>query len=234
MWIATVLPVVSILLLSGVEPLAAQATGRIEGTATISPLLNPSHSRVRVYTEPGVRLSGKTKEHQFERVVFYLEPSSALRGTTSPASAPAPVMKQNDGAFVPHVLPVIAGTRVDFPNEDPVYHNVFSLSRNESFDLGRYPRGRSKSNLFEKPGIVQVFCHIHSDMSGYVLVLENSFYVVPDAQGAFAIENVPPGTHNLVIWHERIRPVKQPVTVTAGGTSRIQVRVPIQETTGGR
>jgi plastocyanin len=175
-------------------------------------------------------LTGKTNEHPFERVLFYLEPAPQLRGGTAPATAPAPVMRQNDGAFVPHVLPIVAGTTVSFPNEDPVYHNVFSLTRGNDFDLGRYKKGSTKTRAFDKPAVVQVFCHIHSDMSAYIVVLENPFYVVPDAQGKFAIENVPAGEYTLVIWHERIRPVKQAVSVKAGATTPLNLRVPILET----
>ena len=86
----------------------------------------------------------------------------------------------------------MVGSSVGFPNHDPVFHNVFSLSGTRSFDLGRYPRGESRAHLFTKPGPVQVFCHIHSDMSGIVLVLGNRFFTVPIAPGSYVSTAFPP------------------------------------------
>ena len=89
-------------------------------------------------------------------------------------------VRQRDENFVPRVVAVTVGSEVEFPNDDPIYHNVFSLSRARTFDLGRYARGSSKSVEFESPSLIQVFCHIHADMSGYILVLQNPFFVQPD------------------------------------------------------
>jgi hypothetical protein len=124
------------------------------------------------------------------------------------------------------VLPVLRGSTVRFPNEDPVFHNVFSLSRVRSFDLGRYPKGASKSVRFERAGIVQVFCHIHTDMSAVVLVLENPFFTVP-ARGHYAIEGVPPGDYRVVAWHERIKPLEYRVHVEAGKTAVLDLNIPL-------
>src|SRR6185436_16319642 len=138
------------------------------------------------------------------------------------------VMSQSQETFVPHVLSIMRGGRVDFPNADDIYHNVFSLSSTRTFDLGRYPTGSSKSVTFNKPGVVQVFCHIHSDMSGIVFVLPNPFFARPDSAGTYAIENVPAGEYTLIGWHERTKPVAVKVRVTAGGTARVDFNLPLE------
>jgi hypothetical protein len=136
-------------------------------------------------------------------------------------------IEQRNETFVPHVLPVLRGSTVEFPNKDPVFHNVFSLSSSRSFDLGRYPKGTSKSVRFDRPGTVQVFCHIHSDMSAVVLVLDNPFFTIPAAPGRYTINGVPAGEYRLVAWHERIKPIVRSVRVRAGQTTILDLNVPL-------
>jgi hypothetical protein len=141
-------------------------------------------------------------------------------------------MSQRDERFAPHVLPVLQGTTVDFPNDDDVYHNVFSLSSaagKGGFDLGRYPKGASKSWTFDKAGTVQVFCHIHSDMSAVVLVLPNPFFASPDDAHRFAIDDVPDGDYTIVGWHERIRPITRKIHVAAGQTTTVDFNIPLPQ-----
>lgn len=214
------------------ESARAQETGRIEGTATISHQLTRDRPRVRVYSEPGTAPPAPASESPFANVVLYLEGDARLAGARPPAVPP--VLRQHGERFVPHVLPVVVGATVEFPNDDPIYHNVFSLSRVRTFDLGRYPRGSSRSVRFDTPGVVQVFCHIHADMSGYILVLENPYFVVPDAQGHFVLDGVPPGDYRLITWHERIRPMVTPIHVEAGHTASLQLNIPIPDSTGTR
>ncbi len=167
---------------------------------------------------------------QLANVVIYLE-SDAHR----PLSAAGPqvimrvrsAMAQSNERFQPHVLPVLLGATVEFPNQDDVFHNVFSLSATSKFDLGRYPKGASKSVRFDKPGAVQVFCHIHADMSAIVLVLSNPFFATPDAAGRFAIDDVPPGEYTIVGWHERTKPVVRHVTVAAAQTTTLDFNIPV-------
>lgn len=121
-------------------------------------------------------------------------------------------MDQRNETFVPHVLAVTAGTVVDFPNSDAFYHNVFSLSKPRRFDLGRYPAGSSKSVRFDRPGIVRVFCEIHSHMNAFILVFAHPFFAVSDADGRYRIEDVPPGTYDVVAWNEGT--ASEPKTVT--------------------
>lgn len=127
---------------------------------------------------------------------------------------PGPVqMDQRRETFEPYVLPVMVGTSVDFPNSDPVYHNVFSLSKAKRFDLGRYAAGQSKAVRFDRPGIVRIFCDIHSHMSAYVLVFAHRFFAATDENGRYSIEGVPPGRYTLVAWTDGKERSRRSVTV---------------------
>jgi hypothetical protein len=114
------------------------------------------------------------------------------------------------------VLAVTVGAVVDFPNSDRFYHNVFSLSKAARFDLGRYAKGKSKSVRFDQPGIVRVFCEIHSHMNAFILVFAHPFFAVTDAEGRYRINNVPAGAYNVVAWNEGVASDPKAVTVGAG------------------
>jgi plastocyanin len=150
------------------------------------------------------------------RSVVYLDP--APRAAFDTREEPRPRMDQRNETFFPHVLAIVAGTTVDFPNSDQTYHNVFSLSKTKSFDLGRYAVGRSKSVRFDRPGIVRVFCDIHSHMSAFILVFSHRYFSVADAEGRYRLDNVPPGTYTVVAWNESA-PLesRQAVIPEAGG-----------------
>jgi hypothetical protein len=218
------------LLIATALPAAGSAraqTGRIEGTATISRRLIAVRQRIRVYEEPGsTTAKPRADDHPFANVVLFLE--AVPGGRELPRGAPE--MRQLGERFMPHVLPVIAGSTVRFPNDDPIYHNVFSLSRARTFDLGRYARGSSKDVVFQSAGLVQVFCHIHADMSGYILVLGNPYFVQPEENGQFSLDGVPPGEYRLIAWHERVRPNATIVRVTARGVTLVTVAIPITDT----
>ena len=213
--------------------LQAPSAGRLEGTARISSRLTALRLRVRLYAEPGdpgQPVPAPNGTNPFANVVLYLEDAEPLTAS-DPAPPPLPpVMRQHQERFEPHVLAVVQGTTISFPNDDPIYHNVFSLSRARTFDLGRYPQGQSKSLRFGSAGVVQVFCHIHADMNGYILVLPNRYFISPDSSGHFVIDGVPPGEYRLVAWHERIRPIVTPVRVDAGQTTLLELSIPLAET----
>jgi plastocyanin len=143
---------------------------------------------------------GNMHEPPDRRSVVYLDP--APRAAFDTREEPRPRMDQIKETFVPHVLPIVAGTTVDFPNNDQTYHNVFSLSKTKTFDLGRYAVGRSKSVRFDRPGIVRVFCDIHSHMSAFILVFAHRYFALSDSDGTYRLENVPPGTYTVVAWNE--------------------------------
>jgi len=131
-----------------------------------------------------------------EKAVIYLE-SEAMKARVYVPPSEHPLLDQKDLMFHPQVLPILAGTTVDFPNRDNLFHNVFSYSQPKEFDLGRYPTGMQKSVRFDKPGVVRVYCDIHSHMNATILVLENPYFVVPDDQGSFSIKDVPRGTYTV-------------------------------------
>lgn len=126
--------------------------------------------------------------------------------TNTPTSAPktVQVITQRDAIFRPRLLPVMIGTTVEWPNKDDIFHNVFSMSESNPFDLGLYKDPELKKVKLENPGRVDVFCSIHSQMSCIILVLQNSFFAATDKAGRFRIENVPAGTYKLKAWHERL------------------------------
>ena len=155
--------------------------------------------------------------------VVYLE--SAPRGAFEQIEPGRAVMDQRNETFVPHVLAVTAGTLVEFPNSDRIYHNVFSLSKVSRFDLGRYEAGHSKSVRFDRPGVVRVFCEIHSHMNAFILVFGHPFFAMTDADGRYRIDNVPPGTYSLVAWNEGTASEARPVTIPDGGTTEVDLTV---------
>ena len=206
----------------------AGPTGRISGRVYVGDPVKTRKPRFRLYTDYG---PGSVPPPQIDsaspvrRVVVYLDsvPSESHAGHPSGTGQ---TMEQRNERFVPHVLPVLVGTPVGFPNRDPFFHNVFSLSGAKSFDLGRYAQNESRSVRFDKPGVVQVFCHIHSDMRAYIVVLDNPFFTVPDENGRFTLDGVPPGRYRLVGWQERAHPVTQMVTVEAGSTVVMDITIP--------
>jgi plastocyanin len=134
------------------------------------------------------------------RVVIYLEgPVSADQNSGAPATQQ---IQQLDRRFVPDMVVVPVGSTVSFPNMDPIFHNIYSLSKPKSFDLGSYDKGETRKVTFTKPGIVEVYCHLHPNMAATVVVTPNRWYARPDSSGQYRIPNVPPGQYTVVAWHK--------------------------------
>jgi plastocyanin len=141
------------------------------------------------------------------------------------ADAPHPVLDQRQQTFVPHVLAVPVGTTVDFPNSDPMFHNVFSASSAKTFDLGMYDKGEKKSVTFDKPGVVRVGCNVHPKMEAFVVVHTNPYAAVSDANGSYTVAGVPEGTYQLRVWHETLAERVVPITVHATEVEPVDVRL---------
>jgi plastocyanin len=216
---------------------AGSAAGSLSGTVTVGPQLATRRMRFLLYSDfiqPAATPAREEAGSEATNVVVYLKSAAGAAGARPAGFTGAPaVMRQEDLTFRPHVLPVVAGTTVEFPNGDPVFHNVFSLSRAASFDLGRYPRGSSRAVRFDTPGVVKVFCHIHSDMSAVILVLDNPHFARPDAAGRYRIDAIPPGDYTVVAWHERARPLSRRIRIDASAAARLDISIPLAETDSG-
>ncbi len=162
---------------------------------------------------------------EIRNVVVYLK-DATFRGTLPVTRVE---LHQQNETFVPHVLAITRGSTVDFPNDDPFFHNVFSLSSAAAFNLGRYPRGQSRPQKFNKAGLVKVFCDIHSHMSASILVLDHPYFTVPGNDGSYEIRNVPAGQYTIVGWHERVGERSAAVRVDAGRQATVDLTVPIED-----
>jgi len=209
---------------------APPGEGSLRGSVTLGPRLTARKMRFSLYPD----LSGaapsasRSPGEEIRNVVLYLE-SSAIESPGQNASGDSFQMEQKNESFLPHILPIVKGSTVVFPNSDPIYHNVFSLSKPASFDLGRYPRGASRSVRFDEPGVVKVFCHIHSDMSAVILVLDNPYFTTPDAEGSFRFPDLPSGTYTITAWHERARPIRREVLIRAGQETTMDFAIPLED-----
>ena len=168
-----------------------------------------------------VEVKNYQDEHEF--VVYIV---GAIGEKPLPPDKPLQVVttkriSQRGAMFSPHILPVVVGTTVEWPNYDEVLHNVFSMSEPKPFDLDLYKAPVIKNVTFDQPGRVDVFCSIHSAMSCVVLVLENPYFASTDAKGRYAIPNVPPGNYKLKAWYQRLPADVKEVTVPESGEVKV-------------
>jgi plastocyanin len=153
-----------------------------------------------------------------------------LEGVRMKASSAGAVRGQMQSAkktFTPRLIVVPREAGVEFPNSDPVFHNVFSVSGANRFDLGLYRSGSSKTRRFDARGLVRVYCNIHPQMVGFVMVVDSDVFAVTGPDGAFRLEGVPPGTYTLKTWHEEAGESQVPVTVRGGNESPIALRLDV-------
>jgi plastocyanin len=196
-------------------PRVSAANGIIRGRVE-APAASPRTERRPSISQVGGAHAHRQDDQEERQVsVVYLE--RAPRGAFGEPDERRVRMDQRDERFVPHVLAITVGSIVDFPNNDRTYHNVFSLSEARSFDLGRYAAGNSKPVRFDRPGIVRVFCDIHSHMNAFILVFAHRYFAVTDAEGRYRIDNVPPGAYTVSIWRESSPGESRPVTVPESG-----------------
>jgi hypothetical protein len=166
----------------------------------------------------GGKVSFVTKRGQnpvVSETLVWLEPV----GGRLPKVIPGKFQMVTRGKMVmPHVLAIPLGSTVDFPNDDPISHNLFSLSSNNAFDLGLYRRGSGKSMKFDTPGLVNVYCNVHPNMSAVIHVMATPYYGFTDPKGNYVIGSVPPGRYRLIAWNEQGGQTESPIEITPSGT----------------
>jgi plastocyanin len=156
--------------------------------------------------------------------VVYIKGRAGAAGTspTNVLEVTTKRVAQQGAVFLPHVLPVMVGTTIEWPNDDDIYHNVFSMSDVKQFDLGLYKGNPpNKRVTFDQPGRVDVFCSIHENMHCIILVLENPYFAATDDNGHYRISNVPPGTYQLKAWHERLPGDEREIVVPTNGEVKV-------------
>jgi plastocyanin len=201
--------------------------GEIRGVITVKRKLTKRVAAPSLDTyERGVAVPIAVEEEDplvYERThtVVYLE------GELPAAALVTKKMQQENRVFGPDLVVLPAGSSVSFPNMDPIFHNVFSLSKAKSFDLGNYSKGQTRTVTFPKPGIVLVNCRLHTNMSAVVVVTPNRFYASPDEKGRFAIPDVPPGRYTVTAWHKAAGFLRKDITVADGEPSSVDFLVPL-------
>lgn len=221
--VATVLAASALVVARPASSRAARAYGRITGVVHLVALTGTA---LRSGAYPSRQVNRKTPDAaEISNVVVFVK--------DAPADPELPITRasisQRDESFVPRVTAITRGSTVEFPNFDPYFHNVFSLSRALSFDLGRFRKGEKRERTFPRAGVIKVYCHIHSEMAATILVFEHRLYTTPVTDGSFAIDAVPPGTYQLSAWHERIGETTQPLKVVAGEDASVEFALPVVE-----
>lgn len=161
-------------------------------------------------------------DYERSRVIIFVDGELP----SQPANA---VMEQKNRVFLPDLVTIPAGSTVSFPNSDPVFHNVFSLSRIKSFDLGNYAKGQTRTVTFSKPGVVMVNCRLHTNMAAVIVVSPNQWTTRADEQGHFVLRNVPAGKYTLIAWHKAAGSFKQMVPVSQTHAPDVEFFIPLDE-----
>lgn len=200
--------------------------GDLTGHAVITKRLSKKAVSAAIYNLRGrtapVAASEEETLNDYERMVVI------LNGPKAPVKAPETlVIAQRNGRFEPDLIVAPVGSTVQFPNFDPIFHNVFSLSHAQSFDLGFYPKGQSRSVRFTREGIVQVYCHIHANMYAAIVVTASPWYTKPGADGSFSWTNLPAGHYKLTVWHTVAGSFHAEADVPETGSAEVTIRVPI-------
>jgi plastocyanin len=176
--------------------------------------------------EPRNKSAAPVRRDSFERVAVWLEPEFPAMVQSRAASSNKAVMQQRNRHFEPSLLIVAPGTKVIFPNLDPLFHNIFSFSPTLPFDLGYYAEGKSREIVFPRPGVAQVYCHVHPEMYGVVIVTPSRWTARPSADGTFSFADVPAGRYKAVLWQRAAGLVRKDITISAIGDARVSFVVP--------
>lgn len=182
-------------------------------------LADDLHGHLQLLAKGG---KGPAKGSDVRQAVVSFEPAHtpAVRAPEKPFE-----MVTRHKEFEPRLLVIPRGSKVRFPNEDPILHNVFSVSAPNPFDLGLYQQGPGKEKRFDQPGLVRVYCNVHHDMVAYILVLATPFHAVPDANGEITLLGLPRGKGKLTVWHEQADPVTMDVELPQKGPLNIGLQI---------
>jgi|SoiMethySBSTD1v2_1073268.scaffolds.fasta_scaffold657292_2 plastocyanin len=200
-------------------------TGRVRVTTSLTkkrisvPQVYERHAALAPPAAPANAAADMKEE--LRRVVIFID-TAGLR--TQPVLAR---IDQRQRRFEPEIVVVPAGSSVDFPNSDPIFHNVFSLSGVKRFDLGNYSAGQSRSVTFPKPGLVQVHCHLHPNMSGAILVTPNGVFTQPDEAGEFSLAAIPSGRYQVVAWHKNAGFFRRSIEVRSTAPVTVDFEIPL-------
>jgi plastocyanin len=208
---------------TGVQPAAQEPPAIVRGRVEIGIPIT-ARRPTSAYATRGITAPTLAPESERRHVVVY------LRDARPQAVTPTRVaIRQVNEHFAPRVVAVTVGSEVEFPNDDPIYHNVFSLSRAKNFNLGRYPKGDTRRVRFDRPGVVKVFCEIHSHMSATVMVFDHPWFTVPAEDGTFELPPVPAGDREITAWHERLGDTTLRLRVIAGRPAAADFVLPVPE-----
>jgi hypothetical protein len=206
---------------AGQSPETGRVIGRVRLTTKVpgKPLASTAYPRRTVGDHDAPALP------EIRNVVVYIK-DAMYRGALPVRRTD---LRQEHETFVPHTVAITRGSSVGFPNGDPFFHNVFSLSRAANFNLGRYERGQSRAREFTKAGTVKVYCDIHSHMSATILVFDHPYFTIPDLDGSFELPAIPAGEYTIVGWHERVGERAERIRVEPGKAASIELTVPVAE-----
>jgi hypothetical protein len=216
---------------------AAAGEAAVTGRVVITKVLTKKRVTLPFYDLRGVQVNSEKLDNPQDRDAAVDELSRVIVYLEAPQLKPPPpiqgTMTQRNRRFVPELVVVPVGSSVSFPNDDPIFHNVFSLSKVKQFDLGYYSVGQTRVVKFDRAGVVQVYCHLHSDMSAVIVVVATAFWTRPTPNGQFSLSGIPPGTYDLVAWHRSAGFFRRHVTLREGNTVAEDFVIPVKDVDSG-
>jgi plastocyanin len=214
-------------LIAGCQAAGLRGTAVIEKKLTRRSVTAPASAYQRGAAVDLTISSGDPLEYERSHVAVYIEAGAEGRGADAGAKAIAATIEQTHREFVPDFAVIPVGSTVSFPNGDPIFHNVFSLSKAKSFDLGNYSQGETRTVTFMKPGIVAVSCRLHPNMAAAIVVSPTRWCTRADAQGRFELNGLPPGKYTVVAWHKAAGFFRQKVVIAGDRAPAIRFVMPL-------